>query len=106
MKKIFLTSLFVLVGLTALSVLFLTIRQMIARAQVEREWRTTPASAPRLESTTRLEIIPLYEEERANERFDFGHGVSYLIRTDAVTILMDVGNNPNESPQLPSLQNM
>ena len=106
MKKIFLTSLFVLVGLTALSVLFLTIRQMIARAQVEREWRTTPASAPRLEGTTRLEIIPLYEEERANEQFDFGHGVSYLIRTDAVTILMDVGNNPNESPQLPSLQNM
>ena len=106
MKKIFLTSLFVLVGLTALSVFFLTIRQMIARAQVEREWRTTPASAPKLEGTPRLEIIPLYEEERANEQFDFGHGVSYLIRTDAVTILMDVGNNPNESPQLPSLQNM
>ena len=106
MKKIFLTSLFVLVGSIALSVLFLTIRQMIARAQVEREWRTTPVSAPKLEGTTRLEIIPLYEEDRADERFDFGHGVSYLIRTDAVTILMDVGNNPNESPQLPSLQNI
>jgi 7,8-dihydropterin-6-yl-methyl-4-(beta-D-ribofuranosyl)aminobenzene 5'-phosphate synthase len=73
---------------------------------VDREWQQVPASTIHLESTTQLEIIPLYEEDRANESFDFGHGVSYLIRTDSATILMDLGNNPTESAQLPSLQNL
>ncbi|HLP81934.1 MAG TPA: MBL fold metallo-hydrolase, partial [Nitrosomonas sp.] len=61
---------------------------------------------PNLVTTTRLEILPLYDEARSDETFDFGHGVSYLIRTDSATILMDVGNNPTESAQLPSLKNM
>jgi beta-lactamase superfamily II metal-dependent hydrolase len=106
MKKIFLTSLCMLVGVLALSVLFYTVRQMIARAQVERDWQMIPTSVPDLETTTRLQIIPLYEEDRTEERFDFGHGVSYLISTDSATILMDLGNNPAESAQLPALQNM
>jgi 7,8-dihydropterin-6-yl-methyl-4-(beta-D-ribofuranosyl)aminobenzene 5'-phosphate synthase len=106
MKKIFLTSIFILAGMASLAVAFFTVRQMAARTQVEREWQTTPVSAPRLETTTHLEILPLYEEDRADDRFDFGHGVSYLIRTDSSTILMDVGNNPTESAQLPSLHNM
>jgi 7,8-dihydropterin-6-yl-methyl-4-(beta-D-ribofuranosyl)aminobenzene 5'-phosphate synthase len=106
MKKILLYLLAGLVALAALAFLFFAVRQMTARAGVEREWQVVPASAPPLESTTRLEILPLYEEDRAEERFDFGHGVSYLIRTDSATILLDVGNNPNESAQLPALQNM
>ena len=106
MKKFFLSSLVVLVGLVAFATLFFTVRQLIARAQVEREWQVAPASAPALETTTRLEILPLYEEASAEESFDFGHGVSYLIRTDSATILMDIGNNPAESAQLPALQNM
>lgn len=106
MKKFFLTSLLVLVSLAVLSVLLFTVRQMIARAQVEREWQRVSTSVPHLQTTTQLEIIPLYEEDRTDERFDFGHGVSYFIRTDAATILMDVGNNPNEAPQLPSFHNM
>lgn len=106
MKKFFLSSLVVLVGLVAFATLFFTVRQLIARAQVEREWQVAPALAPDLELTTRLEILPLYEEASAEESFDFGHGVSYLIRTDSATILMDIGNNPAESAQLPALQNM
>jgi metal-dependent hydrolase (beta-lactamase superfamily II) len=86
--------------------LFFTVRQTIVRGQVEREWLKAGVSAPNLETTTRLEILPLYEEDRRNERFDFGHGVSYLIRTDSTTILMDLGNNPAESVHLPALQNM
>jgi 7,8-dihydropterin-6-yl-methyl-4-(beta-D-ribofuranosyl)aminobenzene 5'-phosphate synthase len=35
-----------------------------------------------------------------------GHGVSYLVRTDAATILMDVGNNPDELDVAPFAQNM
>jgi 7,8-dihydropterin-6-yl-methyl-4-(beta-D-ribofuranosyl)aminobenzene 5'-phosphate synthase len=106
MKKIFLTSLFVLLGLATLSLLFFTARQMVTRARVEREWQTALAPAPDLETTSRLEILPLYEEASVDESFDFGHGVSYLIRTDSATILMDLGHNPSESVKLPSLQNM
>ena len=106
MKKLILASLLILTGVAALSVLFLTIRHMVVRAQVEGEWQTVPTTAFHLETTTRLEIIPLYEEDRAKDSFDFGHGVSYLIRTDSSTILMDIGNNPSESAQLPALQNM
>ena len=106
MKNILLYSLFVLVGLVVLAGTFFTIRQAITNAQIEREGRVVPAFVPALESTTRLEIIPLYEEASVDESFDFGHGVSYLIRTDSATILMDIGNNPAELSQLPALQNM
>lgn len=106
MKKILLYVFFVLVGFAVFSVLFFTVRQTIVREQVDREWRMAGPSAPSLETTTRLEILPLYEEDRFGERFDFGHGVSYLIRTDSATILMDLGNNPAELAQLPALQNM
>jgi 7,8-dihydropterin-6-yl-methyl-4-(beta-D-ribofuranosyl)aminobenzene 5'-phosphate synthase len=106
MKKILLYSLYVLVGLAVLTTLFFTVRRGIANAQIEREGQVIPATIPALETTTGLEIIPLYENDRADESFDFGHGVSYLIRTDTATILMDLGHNPDESAQLPSLQNM
>lgn len=106
MKKILLYSVLGLVGLVALSVLVFTVRQELANTQIEREWKAVPTTIPNLETTTRLEIIPLYEEDRADESFDYGHGVSYLIRTDSATILMDIGNNPTESRQLPSIRNM
>ena len=106
MKKFLLYSLVVLVGLLAFATLFFTVRQVLARAQVEREGQIAPAYAPTLATTTRLEIIPLYEEASADESFDFGHGVSYLIRTDSATILMDLGHNPVETTHLPAIQNM
>jgi len=106
MKKIFLYSLFVLVGLAVFAVLFFTVRQALAKAQVEREWQAAPTSIPDLETTTRLEIIPLYEADRADESFSFGHGVSYLIRTDSATVLLDLGHNPNESAHSPAMQNL
>jgi 7,8-dihydropterin-6-yl-methyl-4-(beta-D-ribofuranosyl)aminobenzene 5'-phosphate synthase len=106
MKKFLLYSLGGIVGLVGLVALFFTARQAIANNQIRHEGQVVPASVPNLEPTTRLEIIPLYEEASAEESFDFGHGVSYLIRTDSSSILMDLGNNPAESAQLPSMQNM
>jgi hypothetical protein len=106
MKRFLLHALFVVVGLSALTILFLGGRQALTKIQVAREWQAAPTSIPALETTTRLEILPLYEEDRADDRFDFGHGVSYLIRTDLATVLLDLGHNPNESAGLPSLQNM
>lgn len=106
MKKFLLYSLVTVTGLIVITTAFFIVRQAIANLQIEREGQIAPAAAPNLETTTRLEIIPLYEEASSDESFDFGHGVSYRIRTDSATILMDVGNNPSESTPLPSLQNM
>lgn len=106
MKKILLYSLFILIGLVVFATLLFTIRRGIANAQIEREAQVIPTSVLNLEPTTRLEILPLYENDSADESFDFGHGVSYLIRTDTSTILMDLGYNPDESEGVPALQNM
>ncbi|MGE5776463.1 MAG: MBL fold metallo-hydrolase, partial [Chloroflexota bacterium] len=96
----------VIIGLIVISVLFATIRRTLTNAQIAREAQVVPTSVPALEATTRLEILPLYEEARSDESLEFGHGVSYLIRTDTATILMDLGNNPNEAAQVPALQNL
>jgi 7,8-dihydropterin-6-yl-methyl-4-(beta-D-ribofuranosyl)aminobenzene 5'-phosphate synthase len=106
MKKLFRYSLVSLVGVTVVVLFIFNVRQSLANTEIEHEWETIPTLVPALEETTRLEIIPLYEEDRADEHFGFGHGVSYLIRTDSATILMDLGNNPVESVHLPALQNM
>lgn len=106
MKKILRYFLLGFVSLLLLASLFFAGRQALANAEIEREGRIVPASIPNLESTTRLEILPLYENGRADESLEFGHGVSYLIRTDSATILMDLGHNPAESAQVPALQNL
>jgi metal-dependent hydrolase (beta-lactamase superfamily II) len=55
---------------------------------------------------TRLEILPLYEEAGAGKEFTIGHGVSYLVRTDGSTVLVDVGNNPDQETVAPFAANM
>jgi len=106
MKRKLKIILFVLVGLSLAAVSFFSIRQAIVKLAIEREWRSGPPPAYNLATTSKLEIIPLYEEASLNDSFLSGHGVSYLIRTDAVTLLLDVGNNPDDSPVAPFMQNL
>jgi 7,8-dihydropterin-6-yl-methyl-4-(beta-D-ribofuranosyl)aminobenzene 5'-phosphate synthase len=106
MKKLILTSLLIIVTLSAIVFLFFTIRRMLANREIEREWENVPTIVPELQTTSRLEIIPLYEEAGADAGLIIGHGVSYLIRTDAATILLDVGNNPDELAVAPFAHNM
>ena len=106
MKRKFTIILFVLVGLSLAVVSFFSIRQSIAKLAIEREWRSGPPPAYNLATTSKLEIIPLYEEASLNDSFLSGHGVSYLIRTDAATLLLDVGNNPDDLSVAPFMQNM
>lgn len=106
MKKFLLYTLIALVALITLTAVFFGTRVGIANAQSKREWQRVPGSIPPLETTSQLEIIPLYENDRADESLEQGHGVSYLIRTDSATILLDLGNNPAESAGLPSLRNL
>lgn len=59
-----------------------------------------------LETTRSLIILPLYEGAADDESWFPGLGVSYLIRTDANTILFDVGNNPRRASPSPLEANM
>lgn len=86
--------------------LLLAVRHGIARVQIAREWRVQPEIIHTLQTTSHVEIVPLYEEAGDSQRFAIGHGVSYLIRTDAQTLLMDVGNNPDNAGVPPYRSNM
>ena len=96
----------VLVLLLAAAPLYFVLRQAAARQEIKRELQAPLPAAPQLQSTSRLEILPLYEEAAAGEGLLSGHGVSYLIRSDSATILMDMGNNPDEMEELPLTLNM
>src|SRR3974377_248677 len=75
--------------------LYLAIGNALAVAQIDREWQTTQVqSIPNLRSTRSLEILPLFEEAAANDNLEAEHGVSYLIKTDHLNILLDVGMTP------------
>jgi len=106
MKKIISISLLSLLGLSLVAFSFFGIRQTLTKREIATEWESQPTTAPQLKTTSQLEITPLYEEAGSTDEFIIGHGVSYLIRTDAATILMDVGDNPDRSPVAPFEQNM
>ena len=106
MKKILLWILIVIAGLIVIPVAYFSIRQAIVNARIERDWRTAPAALPKLLTTSKLEILPLYEVNSADPDLQTGHGVSYLVSTDSATVLLDLGDSPDESALLPSLQNL
>ena len=106
MKKILLSLVYGLGALTLLASLFVSARVKSAKAKIEANWQEQPFPAPVLKPTTTLEVIPLYEAAGDGADFVIGQGVSYLVRTDAATILFDVGNNLQDAPVAPALQNM
>ncbi len=61
---------------------------------------------PRWGPPKRLAILPLFENAAAQPGLEAGHGVAYLIRTDAATILVDAGYNPDQNDPSPLLHNM
>lgn len=77
-----------------------------ARRAVTDAWTSFDAHAPALATTSSLRITPLYEAASASPAFSSGHGVSYLIRTDSATILLDVGDNSNGLTVAPFAHNM
>jgi 7,8-dihydropterin-6-yl-methyl-4-(beta-D-ribofuranosyl)aminobenzene 5'-phosphate synthase len=105
MKKIRMV-LLALLGLALAATLFFTVRQVWANQQVNRARMAPLPEAPALAATSRLEIIPLYEEASASDAFISGHGVAYLIRTDTSTVLLDLGNNPDGLDVAPFAQNL
>lgn len=106
MKKTLLILFTALALISVVATLLTTARMALASRQVEAENQTTPDIVPELAATSRLEIIPLYEAASASGELDSGHGVSYLIRTDSATILLDVGNNPDRLATAPIMANI
>jgi 7,8-dihydropterin-6-yl-methyl-4-(beta-D-ribofuranosyl)aminobenzene 5'-phosphate synthase len=106
MKRFLLTLLLILIAIILFTTLFFTGRQVWANRQVARDWREMPQSPPLIQTTSTLEILPLYEETAVNNSLISGHGVAYLIRTDTAVILMDAGNNPELSQIQPLIENM
>ncbi|MGC9400280.1 MAG: MBL fold metallo-hydrolase [Anaerolineae bacterium] len=94
------------VGLLAVAGLLFTVRQAWANQQVKRAQMAPLPEAPTLAVTSRLEIIPLYEEASTGDEYLSGHGVSYLIRTDTSTVLLDLGNDPDRLNVAPFVQNL
>jgi 7,8-dihydropterin-6-yl-methyl-4-(beta-D-ribofuranosyl)aminobenzene 5'-phosphate synthase len=105
MKKLWFIPVSIL-GIAALLALIVFMRQAIAKRDIQRAWNAPLPEAPALATTSQLEIIPLYEKAGSDDRFILGHGVSYLVRTDASTILLDIGNNPDQVEVAPYMQNM
>lgn len=101
-KLFFVVLLVIPLGIAAL----LGLRWWQASRAVAGEWTNFDERAPALATTSRLEIIPLYEAGSASPDFISGHGVSYLVRTDSATILLDVGDNPDGLAVAPFAQNM
>ena len=106
MKKLFIIAFFTLTGLSMTAFVFFSVRQLLANREMNSEWQAMQTVGPELAVTSRLEIIPLYEAARVSGDFSSGHGVSYLIRTDSATVLLDVGNNPDQLAVAPFMQNM
>ena len=79
---------------------------ILANKQVAPEAQTFPAAPGGLEATPWLEIIPLFESAAPGAEWVSGHGVSYLVRTDSASILLDLGNSGERGAPAPYLVNM
>lgn len=81
-------------------------RVQYAKYQLDRNKQTISNNSPLdIGKTSRLEILPLYEKS-GPDGLQIGHGVSYLVRTDNVTVLFDLGNNMTAASPSPLEANM
>jgi 7,8-dihydropterin-6-yl-methyl-4-(beta-D-ribofuranosyl)aminobenzene 5'-phosphate synthase len=107
MKKILAGIGLSLVVLIVAGLAFFFIRQKFANAQLEEEWQSgNGAKINDLGTTNKLEILPLFEKNGDSSTFQVGHGVSYLVKTDQISLLVDVGFIPNKTDPSPVTQNM
>jgi beta-lactamase superfamily II metal-dependent hydrolase len=75
--------------------LFLVARSVLVVMQVEREWQSTHVEKlTDIGTTSSLEILPLFEEAAARDDLEAEHGVAYLVKTDEMNLLVDVGMTP------------
>lgn len=76
------------------------------KEKAEVEWKTTTIEKMELEYTNSLEIVPLIDMKTDLHEMKVEPGVSYLVKTDEVTVLFDMGLNREEKHPSPLLNNM
>lgn len=107
MLRTVLTSIAALVGLIALAILGLLVRNAWGWRQAARAAQEAPLTPIADLGTTRtLRILPLIDFAVEGENLRGEHGVSYLVTTDEATILFDVGFNSEQADPSPLLANM
>lgn len=68
-------------------------RYTVGKVQSEHEWQNFGPSAIELGLTSELSILPLVDWHTVSGNLKGEFGVSYLIKTDTDSILLDLGNN-------------
>jgi 7,8-dihydropterin-6-yl-methyl-4-(beta-D-ribofuranosyl)aminobenzene 5'-phosphate synthase len=103
----------IVVGLAALLIVLaglyavLEIRYVLGRRRVAAEWQSRPAELlTGMGSTRTLDILPLIDWFPGRPELLGEPGVSYLIRTDHATVLLDMGLNLQRADPSPLQHNM
>ncbi len=76
------------------------------KQKAEEEWEKTSVEKLSIGSTSFLEILPLIDMKSDYPGMKVESGVSYLVKTDDLTVLFDVGLNTEEKHPSPLLENM
>jgi 7,8-dihydropterin-6-yl-methyl-4-(beta-D-ribofuranosyl)aminobenzene 5'-phosphate synthase len=76
------------------------------KQKAEVEWKTHSYTKMSIGNTYSLEILPLVDWKTDRNDLSVEHGVSYLVKTDDMTLLFDVGLNNEEKHPSPLLNNM
>ena len=95
-----------LLAVVVASSVIVGVRFGIAQAAVDRFDRTPTTRLESIGTVEHLTILPLFEKATSSTDLAMGHGVGYLVQTDAGTILVDVGFNPENLDPSPIEQNM
>lgn len=96
-----------LFSLIVLLVVLLTVNFFNGKRRAEKRWQAMRSyKLMNVGSTKKLEILPLIDWNADKPDLQGEAGVSYLIKTDAISILFDVGLNAAQKDPSPLLQNM
>jgi 7,8-dihydropterin-6-yl-methyl-4-(beta-D-ribofuranosyl)aminobenzene 5'-phosphate synthase len=97
--------LFIVTGAAATTFAIVSHKRGVAEA--DRLWRDyDPPNIPDFGATRSLAVLPLVTWHTASEELKGEAGIAYLVRTDSLTVLFDVGWNVEEEDPSPLLHNM
>ena len=106
MKRVLRMTGWIVLGVVVVMSVVAGVRYAGAVAAVDRFDRTPPVALGPVGAVEHLTVLPLFEKATAGPELILGHGVGYLVQTDAATILVDTGFNPENLDPSPIEHNM